>query len=1075
MALQEQALSLNFGQGLDTKTDPKMVVPAKLELLQDGIFTNEKRVSKRNGYTAMPLNIFNGGSISSPTMTRNYKNELLLAGTNTIGIGQRLFSWSEDEAAWGDVGKYVSVAVSKQIISAPELNWVAPAGGSPYSFQTGTTNSSGALNGSLICYAFDQSNQGQPNPVVAAGVYWAIYDDETGSSLFGPPNQILSSYGFTWGYSKVVALSASIFAIFYIADTSSTTSTAPVLAFQTITVTSFGYTVSAEVIVGSVTKSPGPFDLGFTYDVVTTATGALVVFSQAHSAPNRLTFVTINTIGTPTGSAFNAETATASLVNIVLDSTGTNAWVYWVDNSGTDIYYTIRNSSTLALVQVTTVAQSTSNNVAQVTAFPTSATSQQLFWSIYTQPASAMTIGVYYPVINEVSVSSTGVIGTPELFIGGFDIYGKTFTVNGRNYIPIVNLSQSQSTGFIIDIGVSTSSVPFSDAGTFLPVAKFLQTSAEGIYQEGLNVTGSTYSSPILVAVRHPGFLNPPLIYSSTLIGLPTGFVVSLWEEVPNLTTFNLSAAPNDVTIGAQMGVASITFDFDNIDAYQGIIQQDTMVLNGAIVSQYDGAQITELGFNVDPDEISLLGIASGGSLVGASGGNRFIYYITYEWTDANGNLHQSAPSLPATVVFSSGSSNSVQIGWATCTLTQKTNVTNKIWRTVANGTTAYLVAALTNQTGGSGWRTYTDTESSDAFIVNNPVLYTQGGTIVENIAPPPSMIIWTNNNRAWAIDSENPETTIEYSKTASSGTGISFSTGLLELVIDSKFGEITGASPMDEKTVILKQQGVGYFIGDGANDSGTGSTISTFQFVPADTGCVNSKSVIFYPDGILFKSPKGIYIINRGVQIKYFGPEVEAYNGQDVQDVQMVGNRNQIRFLTSSGMSLLYDYVFSQWSVFTNHQGYSSDVWQGSYVYVRTDGNVYIENTSTFLDDTVPYFLLATTAWIKAASIQNFQRVRRTALLGDYENASGHGVQISAYRDWSSTAFSTVPYLFDGTTPFFQYRERLSQQKFNALQLTIQEIVTGATGEYIDFSDLGLEIGAKVGLRKLPASQSVG
>jgi hypothetical protein len=1075
-----QTVSLNFGMGLDTRTDPKMVIPTKLTLLQNAIFTDPYRVTKRKGYTQMPLNTLEGGVITNPTMTRSYRNELLLAGTSTGG--NRLFSWSADELAWGDVGKYTSVAVSKKIIAAPELNWVAPGGGSAFSFQTGTANSSGALIGSLVAYAFDQSNQGQANPVTGAGVYWAVYDDKTGNSLFGPPIQILSPYGNTWGYSKVVALGASIFAIFYISDTSPTISTAPVLAFQTLTITPAGYTLGPETILGLVTKNPG-----FTYDVVTTVGGAFVAFSASHAAPNRLTFVTINSAGTPTGSAFNAEVGTASLVSIVLDSTGTNAWIYWVANGGGDIYYTIYNAATLAMILGTTIARAGVSNVQQVTAFPTSAVSQRMYWSIYTQPATLLTIGVFYPIINLVNVSSTGVVGTPEVFIDGFDIYGKTFTVSGRNYLPIVNLSQSQSTGFIIDIGISTSPVPFEDSGTGIASAKFLQTECEGLYEAGPNVLSSAYSAPILVAVRYPGFLNPPIIYSPTLIGLPSGFVVSLWEEVPDLTTNNLSAAPDDVTIGAQMGVASITFDFNNIDAYQGIIQQDTTVLNGGIVSQYDGAQVTELGFNVDPDGVSLLGIASGGGLIGSSIGNRFVYYVTYEWTDANGNLHQSAPSLPVTVIFSSGSGNSVQIQWAACTLSQKQNITNKVWRTIANGTIAYLVVAVRNNEFGTGINTYTDTESSDAFIIDNPTLYTEGGSILENIAPPPSMILWTNNNRAWAIDSENPQTTIEYSKTASPGSGIAFSTGQLEYVIDSRAGVITGASPMDEKTVILKAQGVGYFIGDGANDAGNGATLSNFQIVPSDVGCVNSKSVILYPDGIIFKSPKGIYAINRGVQVYYFGADVQQYNNQDIQSAILTAYRTQIRFLTSAGVSLVYDYNLKQWSTFTNHDGYSATVWNDPnsnpylYVYVRTDGNVYLENNTSYLDNVTPFALFAQTAWIKATATQNFERVRQFELLGDFNSPvsdSTYAVQLSFAYDFVPNFYASAPYylpLGTGIQSAFQDRIFTKRQKCNAIQVQIAELPTGAIGEYMDFSDLGLEISSKTGLNKLPGARSVG
>ena len=225
MPLQEQTISLNFGQGLDTKTDPKMVVPTKLILLQDGIFTNAKRVSKRNGYDAMTLNAFSGSGainpITSPMMVRAYKNQLILAGQSTGG--GRLFSYSQTLNAWSDVGKYLSVAVSKQIIASSELNWATPSG-SAFAFSTGTTNSSGALLNNLVCYGFDQSNQGQSAPFVAAGVYWSVIDQENGANLFGI-NQIISPYGFTWGFSKVITLGASKFAIFYVSDTSNSSVT----------------------------------------------------------------------------------------------------------------------------------------------------------------------------------------------------------------------------------------------------------------------------------------------------------------------------------------------------------------------------------------------------------------------------------------------------------------------------------------------------------------------------------------------------------------------------------------------------------------------------------------------------------------------------------------------------------------------------------------------------------------------------------------------------------------------------------------------------------------------------------
>ena len=162
-----------------------------------------------------------------------------------------------------------------------------------------------------------------------------------------------------------------------------------------------------------------------------------------------------------------------------------------------------------------------------------------------------------------------------------------------------------------------------------------------------------------------------------------------------------------------------------------------------------------------------------------------------------------------------------------------------------------------------------------------------------------------------------------------------------------------------------------------------------------------------------------------------------------------------------------------NQWSVFTNHLGLSADIYNGLYTYVRTDGSIYTENTSTFLDNGSSFYLYALTQWIKANSVQNFQRGRLIELLGDYTGASGHGVQSSFAYDWDSTLTTTPTYSFDGLKPFFQYRSFLPQQKCNAFQIAIQEIVTGASGEYIDFTDLGLEIGAKRGLNKLSSART--
>lgn len=1013
MALIDQTVSLKFGGGVDTKSDPKTVLTSKLTLLKNGIFTDANQVAKRNGYDSLPLSIVGGGTISSPTMCTSYRNELLLAATGSNG--QRLFSYSPELLAWSDRGKYLSIAVSKTNIASIDQSGSNADGGTP---SGGFQNSTCAILNNIAVFAYSVA---EPNPQI----YITVVDQQSGM-------QLASNLAISGAESlpKVFLLAGSSFALTY-KDSS---------GFLQLVVISV--TKSGGVAVGSPIAIADPV-LGIsTYDVMGTSSGAVAAYAGA--SPKTLELQLIDSSGNPSGSAVSiGSPGTASPISLTTD-TSSNIWVYWADSATTSsepLYYAVYSSSLSSVLAKTSITTGL-NEVTQITAYYAGSSTQELFYSTYSGSI---------PSINTVSVTSGGTVGSPSVWLNHVDIYGKIVSANSTNYIAVMFVSSLFPTGFLVDI---------QDA---LPVAKFLPDSAEGI-----NASGSANVQ------RSPGFINQIISLSSTELFLCSGYIPGGGLATSTIT----SGTGYSVNYqGATLAVCGITFDFDNIDAYQAIVQQDSLLTNGGIVGHYDGAAQAELGFSVDPEIASVTTSTTGGVL----GSGQWIYYVTYEWIDANGNLHQSAPSTGYYVSFGSGSANQATINARTLSLTQKSNVNVVFWRTQSNLLIAYRIASVPNSTTSDTVQ-YVDDTLTDADIANNTTLYTEGGAILENIAPPPAMVMWVNNNRAWLVDSENPETTIEYSKTAAQGYGVSFSTGQLELVIDSKAGAISGASPMDEKTVLLKEKGICFFIGDGANDSGTGSTISNIQFVPTDTGCTNSKSVVLFPQGVVYRSPKGLYLLNRGISVSYFGPEVQAYNAQDVQSAIISGGKStQIRLLTSSGDSLLYDYFFGQWSAFTNHEGLSACSWTPPgesnpyYVYVRTDGSVYLENYTSYLDDSTVYQLVAQTAWIKASAIQNYQRLRRFAMLGDYSGASGHGVQVSAAYDWSSEFDSPVQYLFDGSSSVFQYRERLSQQKCDAVQLLIEEVTTGASGEYIDFTDLGIEIGLKKGLRKLGASQTVG
>lgn len=1045
-------VSIPFGSGADTKTDPKMVAPPKLTLLQDCIFTNPKRLTKRNGYASLTNSIVGGGTWSSPTMTKSYNGELLLAATSSLGTGQRLFSYSEDLDGWVDKGRYISIATSKQIVNAGNT---ASSTAAASALTLGPVNTSSVTLGNITVVAYDIGY------ATSGATYITVIDQDTGTHLV----DMLPVTG-SIGWSRIVSFEANTFSIFYIESGGT-------LASREVSITEGGgVTLALAKTYG--TCSTGDSIYPYNYDVIpNSAGGGILVMAQ--EASSRINIFSLSSSGTGTSEATISTTGHILPLSCNQDSSG-NIWIYWLQNTDALQYaiYSSSFSSVLASTNIDTAGGLSS--IVQLCGLSTSSTTQTLYLSFRVQDGGW--IGQYYQGISQVSVNSSGTAGSITVAISGIEIYSKPIIVNSRIYLACATLSANDSTGFLMDMGDATNPVP-------AVAAKFLQGSCDGIFgnPQGVSDGGGETTDAEALSLRYPGFLTNLYALSSNQYVLGCGYVVELIVQpvAPASSTF---LYPAETTFQVYVGSSLIIFDFDNIDAYQGLVQQNTLALNGGIVYQYDSQLSAELGFNADPDGVTGSVTTTGGSLGPGDTAAVYGYYIVYQWVDGLGNLHQSAPS-EAVFAIISGTTNQVTISVNPCTLTQKQNVQVNLYRTIANGTIAYLIATtITNgpQAAIANQISFTDTgfNTADSEIVLYPQIYTEGDAILSNVAPPPSMILWQNQNRLWCVDSENPETTIEYCKTASPGTGISFSTGLgLDLIIDSHGGAIRGASRMDEKTVILKQSAVGYFYGDGNNDAGTGSNITPIQFIPSETGCSNSKSVLLYPGGVIFRasSNKGIYLLSRGLQVEYFGMDVEAYNSQDIQSAKFVPTRNQIRFLTSSGDSILYDYVMNQWGVFTNHEGYSADYFQGAYVYVRTDGSVYQEDfTGQYLDGSTSYAPLIQLYWLKAQTTQGFERVRRAMLLGDFQIANGgHGVQISAAYDFGTTFSTPVPYIFSGSNAAYQYRERFPRQKCDAIQLRIQEIVTGAAGEFIDFSDLGIEILPKQGLNKLPASQTVG
>jgi len=528
--------------------------------------------------------------------------------------------------------------------------------------------------------------------------------------------------------------------------------------------------------------------------------------------------------------------------------------------------------------------------------------------------------------------------------------------------------------------------------------------------------------------------------------------------------------------------IVEVTFDFTHPRPCMVQVDRNLLMASG-LMKAYDGESLTELGFLVQPD---------GKADVGAPGflNGNYTYQFVYEWIDNQGQLQRSSPSVDFAVspAFQSVDLVIYTPGWTDKIPPNRDSARVRVYRTKDNGTIFFelpiLIPLSWNTT--TGFVTFTD-DISDAEIGIQQLIYTTG-KVLSNDAPPSATVCLFAKNRVWLADTENGN--IWYSKKTVNGQGVAFN---LALQI-KPMRDITALGALDSKIVAFEKSRIFVMTGDGPNNLGQQDSFTSLQLVNSDVGCVDFRSVIDTSDGIYFKSTKGIYSLTRSLDIKYTGAPVERFNGQTVVDATLVDDRNQIRFLTDAGETLLYDYLFKAWGTFTNFIGVDAVLWGDRYVHLRSDGNAMAETRGQYLDLTRNIPLLLETAWIKSAGVKGWHRIYNIAVLGDFRTV--HNLLVRASFDyqpyvdqqltWDTS--KALPQIFYGTIgPYgadpvygstndavYQFEAKLSRQKCESIKLQFED-TSDTPGEAYILANLTLCMGLKTGTFRLPDAKRLG
>lgn len=651
-------------------------------------------------------------------------------------------------------------------------------------------------------------------------------------------------------------------------------------------------------------------------------------------------------------------------------------------------------------------------------------------------------------------INSSGSASSAQYLTRSVGLSSKAFLIGSVGYVLTAYQSTNQPTYFLVNCSSSiVAKLAYSNGGGYSPY---------GVTNVSIASTTAFF-----------GYLNKDLV---TSVNKSTG----------------VGSTTQTAQIYSQTGVnlALTKFGTSNIVTSE---MAGALNINGGTLSMYDGNSLVENNFYVYPDDVEVVTVGSGGSV----GAGTYFYQVTYEWTDNKGSTHRSAPSVPVSVVVGSASSTN-SVFFPTLRITNKTNVKCCIYRWSTNQQIYYQVTSVTQPTLNDPYFDHVvyDDKLSDSSILGNSILYTTGN-VVEDIGPPAMTAISQFDSRLWGIDAED-QNLLWYSKQVIESTPIEMS-DLLTLFVQpnagaqGSTGPLKCLFPMDDKLIIFKKNALYYISGTGPDNTGANSQYSEPIFIGGTVGSENQNSIVLTPQGLMFQSDKGIWILGRNLNTEYIGKDVEAFNSYRVLSSLAIPGTNQVRFTLSNGLTLMYDYFTGQWGIFKGITGISSTLYQNLHTYIDLYGRAFQEKSGTYLDGSVPTTMSYTTGWINVADLQGYARIYKIFLLGNF--ISPHTLTIGIAFDYDSTVVQQVtlnptnynqPWggdpvygsgpLWGGNSQVEQWQVNLQNQQCQSIQITFNEYYDptkgAAAGAGLTLSGMNIQVGLE---KSFPDNLGVG
>lgn len=989
--MTKQPIKINFAQGIDSKTDPKQLSIGQFTSLTNSVFDVGGQLTKRNGYktlAALPS--------ADYTYVTTFNDDL-------TAIGNNIAAYSIATASWVQKGSIQPLSLSVLPVLRNNFN------------QT-SCDIAVAPNG-LACCVYAENDSGTLHNK------YVVYDSVTGQNIVAPTDiPVVSGIVTDEGGSRVFVLGSKFIIV-------TTYGNGPPFRLQYFAISTANPTVTV-----------GPTTMSNAYTPNTrTAWDAVVVgnnlfFAYMSTVPN----ITVNTLNSSLvlGSGTTLVATAGQSLSLCSDTTVSPNIIYinWFDGS-TSVKIGAVNAS-LAVTQSSSAVESLSNVVNIASA------AQNGICTIFYEVSGNYSYDTKIPN-NDIRGATFSGGGTTSTFasLNGVGLGSKAFIYNSLVYYLAAYQSPYQPTYFLINGSATTTASPvivaklaYGNGGGYLTsvlpsvslsgnvaVIPYLfkdlvqsvnkntnvpaHSQVAGIYtQTGINMSTIAFGTKGMDTEE----IGNNLHLAGGFLGMYDGYLpvehnFFLWPDSVNLGFIN------DVVVTGNTSNVSpvITSVSSTAGLKTGMSISGTGITAGSFVVSFTVSTVTMNQNGASTQTTTSL------TFGGAQPTDTYFYQVTYEWSDNQGNIFRSAPSIPVSITTSPGSS-SVQINFPELRLTMKTANPVKIviYRWSVTQPEYYQVTSITSpliNITTAEFDSFFDFQSNDQILGNN-LLYTTGG-VVEDVNAPASNLFTLFDTRFWLVDAED-QNKIWYSKQVIPSTPVEMS-DLLTLYVppsvgtELNTGPITAITTMDDKLLMAKSTSWVYINGTGPDNTGLNSQYSQPIYVTSTVGCSNQHSIVLSPNGLMFQSSKGIWLIGRDLQTSFIGAPVQAFTASSrVTSADLMPATTQVRFTMDSGITLMYDYYYGQWAVF-NINAVDSCIFQGLQTYIDGSANIMQETPGLYLDGTTPVTMAFQTGPIRLGDMDNYQRVYFFYLLGTYY--SPHFLTLSLTYDYGASPSQTI------------------------------------------------------------------